>query len=128
MKNYKKGFVKLVLVGAFILLVFAIYFFWSKKTSDPLINEYSEMSIKFDLKYKNFEEAVDALRKITGTEKVFPDRIDFYVPGKIPREDGNPYFIFRSIIDGDKNDCLVGHMNLVSGEVESWYDVCIIYN
>jgi hypothetical protein len=93
-----------------------------------LAAEYERLSTTYSLKYKTYGAAVTALRTLAPENNVVPERIDFYVPGKVPHEDGNPYFILRTVIDVEKNDCLKGYMNLVSGAIESWHDVCIIYN
>lgn len=93
-----------------------------------LAGKYEDLSTKYRFKYKSFNDAVVALQNAVGTQLAFPDRIDFYVPGKVPREDGDPYFIFDSVIDITKNDCLTGYMNLVTGETKSWSDSCRIYD
>lgn len=98
------------------------------QTSTALATEYERLGTRYNLKYKTYGSAVAALRTLTPEDNIVPERIDFYVPGKVPREDGNPYFIFRTVVDAEKNDCLKGYMNLVSGAIESWHDVCIIYN
>lgn len=97
------------------------------KSDAVLASKYLDLSAKYNFKYKTFDEAVKALQVATRTDKAYPDKIDFYVPGKVPHEDGNPYFIFRNTLDEGKNDCLVGYMNLVSGVVKNWHDVCVIY-
>ena len=79
------------------------------------------------IKYETFSLALESF-KLKTDKKMEVDRIDFYVPGKLPREDGDPYFIGRGTIDENKNDCIVGYMNLVTGVTESHHDVCIIYN
>lgn len=87
--------------------------------------EYRALAEIYALKYSNFSTAEQAFKN--GTDPHMDvDRIDFYVPGKFPREDGDPYFIGRGTIDESENRCVKGYMNLVTGVVEYHYDVCVI--
>ena len=89
--------------------------------------QYRDISKKYILKYEAFSDAATAF-KIATNPKMEPTGIVMYVPGKIPHEDGDPYVIGRGVIDQNKNDCIVGYMNLVTGFTESHRDVCVIYN
>lgn len=76
--------------------------------------------------FLNYEEARQAFQKEVGGEKLDGVRLSFYVPGKLPREDGYPYLIGRVVIDWTKNLCIEGYMNLVTGKTVSWKNACVI--
>jgi hypothetical protein len=52
--------------------------------------------------------------------------ISYYVPGKLPREDGDPYFIGIGTLNKTQNRCIVGYMDLITGAAASHEDVCTI--
>jgi len=89
--------------------------------------QFNDFQKKYNFKYKTFLEAKNIFLQATNKNMTI-ERIDLYVPGKIPHEDGNPYFIGRGTINESENKCIKGYMNLVTGETKSWEDVCIIYN
>lgn len=96
-------------------------------STGSLENQFNSLRCKYSLKYSTFSDALNAFRM--GTDpNMNVTQVSFYVAGKLPREDGNPYFIGRGTINASTNDCVVGYMNLVTGVVESHHDVCIIYN
>jgi len=76
------------------------------------------------LAYETCVGAADAFQDSTGSAVILPTRIAYYVPGKIPREDGYPYFIGRGVIDADSNQCVVGYFNLITGASYSRPDAC----
>jgi hypothetical protein len=71
-----------------------------------------------NLAHETCLDAVGAFQDSTESPEMLPTRIAYYVPGKIPREDGYPYFIGRGTIDEEANECIVGYYNLVSGAFE----------
>lgn len=89
--------------------------------------QYNSLKCQHSLKYGTFSSALNAFKNATGSQMEV-SRIDFYVPGKLPREDGDPYFIGKGTVNLNDNDCIVGYMNLVTGVTESHHDVCVIYN
>jgi len=88
---------------------------------------FYSFSNQYSFKYKDFKDAEKAFKSMTNIAMNVTD-VNLYVPGKVPHEDGNPYFIGRGIIDQANNKCIVGYMNLVTGQAKSWTDVCVIYN
>lgn len=127
----------LIFVLIVLILLFAVALYLNNRQQSSLEvdperqttaqNKYLELSEKYTLKYKTYKEAVSALEQKTGAINSNPE-VAFYVPGKFPREDGYPYFVFWSTINQEKNICLNGYMNLVTGESESHRNVCVIYN
>ncbi len=88
---------------------------------------YNNIKCQYSLKYGIFSDAVNAFKTATNSNMNVTE-ISFYVPGKVPRKDGNPYFIGRGTVNASANDCVVGYMNLVTGTTESHHDVCVIYD
>jgi len=80
------------------------------------------------LKFNSRVEAVKALQKIAKTDKIGFERFAYYVPGKLPRENGHPFLIGWGEIDKSKNECIWGYIDLVTGEGYARKDVCVIYN
>ena len=71
--------------------------------------------------------ALEAFRKKAGTRELDNVRLAFYVPGNVPRIDGHPYMLGRGTIDAAKNLCVEGHVNLVTGEITTWNNACIMH-
>lgn len=46
--------------------------------------------------------------------------VTFYVPGKVPREDGLPYLVWFAVLDEKTNKGLNGYLNLVTKDRKSW--------
>ncbi len=78
------------------------------------------------LKFCNQQEAVTALQNVAHTDRIGFDRIAYYVPGRLPREDGYPYLFGSGEIDRNENRCITGRLNLVSGIGEGRETVCVI--
>lgn len=76
------------------------------------------------LLYKSCKEAYQSFKDSSGYDVIYPERISLYVPGKLPRIDGYPYFIGSGIIDSTTYDCVKGYFNLVNGTFEVWEDYC----
>lgn len=68
------------------------------------------------LKFSSYEDALKVFRKKAGSEKLDNVRLSFSVPGNVPRENGYPFLLGRGLKDVKRNECVVGHMNLVTGE------------
>ena len=62
--------------------------------------------------YKTCEEACKAFIDSSGYHTLIPNSISFYVPGKFPREDGNPYLIGSGWMDTSSYTCVKGYFNL----------------
>jgi len=80
------------------------------------------------LKYSSQEEAVKALQEIANCDRLKFRAASLYVPGRIPRVDGYPYLLGWGEIDESENKCIVGYINLVTGEGQAHETVCVIYN
>ena len=70
------------------------------------------------LPFKTYEEAYKACIAASKCETFKPNRISFYVPGKVPRMDGSPYFIGSGFTDNNTYDCIEGYFNLFDGSSE----------
>ncbi|WP_109358881.1 hypothetical protein [Brumimicrobium oceani] len=88
-------------------------------------SEISSYNLLDQLKYNNCDELKTAIKDSTGYQVAVPDRATYYVPGKLPREDGDPYVLIIGTINNQENKCLKGHINLNTGEWEAWEDVCV---
>lgn len=89
---------------------------------------YDSLSQRYALKYFTFAEARRAFIQAPGWN-VDPSYISFYVPGKAPREDGNPYFILDATTSYGKSSrkkdyCLKGWFSLVDDNMKFWEDYC----
>lgn len=78
------------------------------------------------LPYASCADAVRAFQDSVQSSDILPTRIAYYVPGKIPREDGYPYFIGRGEVDPSENICIDGYFNLFTGEAEAWLTACVV--
>jgi hypothetical protein len=137
MNKNKKVFSVLVVICIIVLLgviSFAGYYIYSSNMDQdnaqttnilPLEAEYNNLKSQYSLKYETFQSAFNAFKNATNSNMGI-ERISFYVPGKLPHEDGNPYFIGRGTLSKNSNECIVGYMNLVTGVTESHDDVCVI--
>ena len=79
------------------------------------------------LAFPNHAAALEAFRTKAGTRDLDNVRLAFYVPGNVPRIDGYPYMLGRGIVDAGKNLCVEGHVNLVTGEIVTWNNACIVH-
>lgn len=91
-------------------------------------SEISTYNLVEKLKYDNCIEVCEAVKKASGYENFSPYQVSYYVPGNLPREDGNPYIMLRGTIDESENRCLKGHINLVTGGCTMRETVCYIIN
>ena len=78
------------------------------------------------LAYCDQLEAVTALQEIANSDRIGFDRLSFYVPGRLPREDGHPYLFGRGQLDPFQNLCVEGRLNLVTRSGEAREGVCVI--
>lgn len=59
----------------------------------------------------------EALRQQTGTAPTaVQTRLNFYVPGRVPRVNGHPWLLMQATLDGAANRCGTGQLNLMTGE------------
>ncbi|NOQ70897.1 MAG: hypothetical protein GQ574_02780 [Crocinitomix sp.] len=77
------------------------------------------------LKYDNCTEVYTAVNGTENTNILF-DYVSYYVPGKLPRSDGDPYIILTGRVCNSENDCWSGYINLVTGEKEVYKTACVI--
>ena len=89
-------------------------------------SEISYFNLLEKLKYKNCTELRTAIIDSSGYEGAKVGRASYYVPGKLPREDGDPYVIITGVVSQQNNKCLRGHINLITGEYKVWEDACLI--
>jgi len=62
---------------------------------------------------------VEALRKRSGKPpKDVRTELAFYVPGRVPRVNGQPWMLMRATLDDAANRCGSGSLNLVTGDVQ----------
>jgi len=78
------------------------------------------------LGYATCLEAAEAFQDSTGSAAIQPTSIAYYVPGKVPREDGYPYFVGKGVVDEDANECITGYFNLHSGASVTWLTACVV--
>ena len=78
------------------------------------------------LAFPNRAAALEAFRRKAGTRNLDNVRLAFYVPENVPRIDGHTYMLGRGIVDATKNQCVEGHVNLVTGEIVTWNNACIV--
>jgi hypothetical protein len=76
------------------------------------------------LKFKNFKDAMEALKRAADTDSMRFDRLSYYVPGMIPRENGYPYLFGSGVVDYSANECMSGQLNLFTGEMNIYYEPC----
>ena len=67
------------------------------------------------------------VRNQSGYQYVFSQGLDFYVPGNIPRENGDLYLMLYGDVDISKNKCLRGHINLMTGQYKIEEYPCMVY-
>ena len=68
------------------------------------------------LKYNSYNTALQAFRDSVKSNVISPEQLAYFVPGKLPRKDGYPYFIGYGTINKSLNQCITGYFNLVTGE------------
>lgn len=78
------------------------------------------------MRFSSYEDAAKAFQKKIGVETLDNVRLSFYVPGKLPRQDGYPYLIGRGALGMKRNVCMDGYMNLVTGAVKARENACIV--
>ncbi|MEO7413926.1 MAG: hypothetical protein ABIZ81_11275 [Opitutaceae bacterium] len=77
--------------------------------------------------FTSLDEAKAFVRKehkLTALERA---EITFYVPGKVPREDGLPYPVWSAVLDEKANKALNGYLNLVTKDGKSWENAIRFY-
>ena len=99
-------------------------------TTIPIIksneNTY-RFNLKSTLRYKTCEDACLALRKKSNQKTLKFSRLSFYVPGKLPRTDGDIYLFAFGVIDEPNNKCTDGYINLFNEKFSSEQGACRIF-
>lgn len=70
-------------------------------------------------RYANLDEAKAFVMKKYNISKLDRAEVAYYVPGKVPHEDGAPYLLWKAIIDDRSNKLREGFLNLFTGAEES---------
>ncbi len=76
------------------------------------------------LLFSSYEDALKAFQRKIGGHRPENVQVSFHVPGKLPRTDGYPYLLGRSVVDMQRNVCVFGYMNLVTGEAAAHESAC----
>jgi hypothetical protein len=97
----------------------------STTSGGSLENQYNNLKCQYSFKFATYSTALNAFKNATDSQMEVA-RIDFYVAGKLPREDGNPYFIGYGTVNASANDCIGGYMNLVTGVIVSHRNPCAV--
>ena len=79
-----------------------------------------------ELAYTDANDALQDLRNKADTCSLEFDRLSYWIPGNIPREDGYPYLFGRGVIDQALNQCISGQINLYTMEADFGYRQCVI--
>ena len=98
-----------------------VHYVLENEIHDPGI---TPINFQSSLKYTDCEDAVLAWRRKSGYN-MEAHRVTFYVPGMVPRENGDPHLGGAAIIDEDDNRCAYGDFNLITGKETSHEDACI---
>ena len=92
---------------------------------DAKVNsEISSYNLLEQLKYSNCSDLKTAIKDSSGYDVAKPANATYYVPGKIPREDGDPYVLIKGTVNQQENKCLNGQINLNTGECNVCEDAC----
>ena len=79
-----------------------------------------------NLKFKDCNELNKAIKKSSGYNEAEIDYATYYVPGNVPRKNGDPYVIIKGTINEKDNECITGNINLNTGECNARKGPCII--
>ncbi len=96
----------------------------ARQVFDPAIGRVDP---KIKPAFRSLEEAkafVCQGHKLTALERA---DITFYVPGKVPREDGRPYLVWSAVLDEKANRALNGYLNLVTKDGKAWENAIRFY-
>lgn len=88
--------------------------------------EIGKINPVHELRFNWMEEALGAARELCRCQDMQLEELSFRVPGKLPRQDGDPYLLFGGVIDGKANRCIRGYLNLVTGVGEAHETACWI--
>ncbi len=103
-------------------------------SQDTLKKEYLSLLEKHNLRFNTYEDAVRAFKEKVGAD-IEPSSIAFYVPGKYPRRDGNPYFILDATTSFNRSSffnrsslkkdyCYLGWFSLVDNNTKFRESYC----
>jgi hypothetical protein len=76
------------------------------------------------LAFPSYENALKVFQRKLGGHRPENVQVSFYVPGKLPRTDGDPYLLGRGVVDDARNVCVFGYMNLVTAEAVTHESAC----
>jgi len=79
------------------------------------------------LAFPSYQNALAAFQRKLGGHKPENVEVSYYVPGKLPRTDGYPYLLGRGVVSMQKNVCVFGYMNLVTGEAVTHESACRVH-
>lgn len=91
-------------------------------------SEISNYNLLESLRYENCAAVYEAAIAASGYDELSVESVSYYVPGKLPREDGDPYYLLNGIICDSPNTCLTGYINLNTGETSVRETACVIVN
>lgn len=94
---------------------------------DYIGTHISSIDFKAKLAFASCEEACKALRRKTGYRMLNPREVTFNYPGS-GNGDTVPYMVAWGTISEKKNQCVMGKINLTTGQASAYENVCIIYN
>lgn len=80
-----------------------------------------------NLKFKDCNELNKAIKKSSGYNEAKTDYATYYVPGNVPRENGDPYVIIKGTINDKDNECITGKINLNTGVCNVRKSVCRVF-
>jgi hypothetical protein len=78
------------------------------------------------LGFSSYQDALKFFQRKMGGRTPESVQISFYVPGKLPRTDGDPYLLGRGVVNKERNVCVFGYMNLVTAEAVTHESACMV--
>ena len=91
------------------------------------INSVSIYNLIENLKFKDCQELNKAIKESSGYNEAKTDYATYYVPGNLPRQNGDPYVIIKGILNDKNNECLTGEINLKTGLCNVRKSACRIF-
>ena len=93
--------------------------------NNDIRSEISTYNLVEELLYGDCQAVNDAAIDSSGYAEVTVRSVSHFVPGKLPREDGDPYYLLQGVLCDKQNTCLKGYINLKTGKVHVLEDNCI---
>lgn len=91
------------------------------------VNSISFYNLIENLKFKDCDELNKAIKKSSGYNEAKTDYATYYVPGNVPRENGDPYVIIKGTINDKDNECITGEINLNTGTCNVRKSACRVF-